>query len=121
MRDIEKSTSILLADGRRILINSRTITSSGRGVAGLQNKDNDISEEKNLSFCFTLTKSGTQSKRSSNIEDFLPLIEQASIAWIDLKVEDFERETVEAGTKIGFSELLIKQLLTRLGLSLIHI
>jgi len=81
----------------------------------LQNRESDLSEEKNLSFCFTLTKSGTQSKRSSKIEDFLPLIEQASIAWIDLKVEDFERETLEAGTKIGFSELLIKQLLTRVG------
>jgi magnesium transporter len=86
-----------------------------RGMTDSQDKVGILSEEKNLSFCFTLTRSGTQSKRSSRVEDFFPLIDQASIAWIDIKVEDYENETVEKGIKVGFSELLIKQLLTRLG------
>ena len=81
----------------------------------LQDKVGTPSEEKNLSFCFTLTRSGTQSKRSSHLEDFLPLIEQASIAWVDIKVDDFEKEIIETGIKVGFSESLIKQLLTRLA------
>lgn len=80
-----------------------------------QDRVGTLSEEKNLSFCFTLARSGTQSKRSSHLEDFFPLIEQASIAWVDIKVDDFEKETIETGAKVGFSELLIKQLLTRLG------
>jgi len=84
-------------------------------MADLQDKTGTLSEEKNLSFCFTLTSGGTQSKRSRNFEDFLPLIEQASIAWVDVKLDDFEKEAVETGVKFGFSELLIKQLLTRLG------
>src|SRR3989304_9767556 len=86
-----------------------------RGMTDLQDKVGTLSEEKNLSFCFTLTRSGTQSKRSSHLEDFFPLIEHASIAWVDIKVDDFEKETVETGAKVGFSESLIKQLLTRLG------
>lgn len=73
------------------------------------------SEEKNLSLCFTLTKNATQSKRSSHLEDFFPLIENASIAWVDIKLGDFEKETLAAGVKFGFSEMLMKQLLTRLG------
>jgi magnesium transporter len=84
-------------------------------MADLQDRIGTLSEEKNLSFCFTLTRSGTQSKRSSHLEDFFPLIEQASIAWVDIKLDDFEKEVVDAGTKFGFSGLLIKQLLTRLG------
>ena len=84
-------------------------------MADLQDKAGTLSEEKNLSFCFTLTSSGTQSKRSRNLEDFLPLVEQASIAWVDVKLDEFEKEAVETGVKFGFSELLIKQLLTRLG------
>jgi magnesium transporter len=74
-----------------------------------------LSEERKLSFCFTLARSGTQSKRSRHIEDLFPLTEQASIAWLDIKVDDFEKEAVEKGIKAGFSELLVQQLLTRVG------
>ncbi len=84
-------------------------------MADWQERANTISEEKNNSFCFTLTAKGTQSRRSSNFEDFFPLIDQASIAWADIKVDDFEKEIVGIGIKFGYSELLIKQLLTRLG------
>jgi len=84
-------------------------------MADVQDKAGTLSEEKNLSFCFTLTSGGTQSKRSRNLEDFLPLVEQASIAWVDVKLDNFEKEAVETGVKFGFSEMLIKQLLTRLG------
>ncbi len=75
---------------------------------------NTLPEEK-ISFCFTLKGRSTQNKRSSNIEEFAPLVEDASIAWIDAKVNDFEKETIETGIKTGFSELLVKQLMTRLG------
>jgi len=84
-------------------------------VTNWQEKANTPSDEKNQSLCFTLSAGGTQSTRSSHLEDFFPLIEQASIAWTDIKVDDFEKEIVETGMKFGYSELLIKQLLTRLG------
>jgi len=100
---------------REFLLIHELIGDGGRCMADLQDKAGALSEEKNLSFCFTLTSSGTQSKRSRNLEDFLPLVEQASIAWVDVKLDNFEKEAVETGVKFGFSELLIKQLLTRLG------
>jgi len=84
-------------------------------MADLQDRVDALSEERKLSFVFTLTRSGTQNKRSRHLEDLFPLTEQASIAWLDIKVDDFEKEAVEKGIKVGFSELLIKQLLTRLG------
>ncbi len=84
-------------------------------MADLQNVDRTLMEEKNLSFYFSLTKNGTQSKRSTHFEDFFPLMENASIAWIDVKIDDFEKEAVETGTKFGFSELMTKQLMDRLG------
>ena len=86
-----------------------------KGITNFPEKVDTLSEEKKLSFCFTLTGTGTQSKRSSNIEDLLPLTEQASIAWLDIKLDDFEKEAMEKGVKVGFSELLIQQLLIRLG------
>ncbi|MCJ7508358.1 MAG: hypothetical protein MUO85_06455, partial [candidate division Zixibacteria bacterium] len=84
-------------------------------MTDLQDRVGTLPEEKNLIFCVTLARSGTQSKRSSHLEDFFPLIEHASIAWLDVKVGDFEKEAAETGIKVGFSELLIKQLLTRLA------
>ena len=71
------------------------------------------SEEKGLGFCATLSDSGTQSKRSSHLKDFLPLIEKASIAWVDIKVDDLQKEALEIATKVGFSQEITKQLLTR--------
>lgn len=83
-------------------------------MADLQDKVSTRSEENASGFCVTLAGSGTQIKRSSHLEDFFPLMEQSSIAWVDIKVDDFEKEAVETATKVGFSELLPKQLLTRL-------
>jgi magnesium transporter len=84
-------------------------------MTDLQHTVGAPSEDKNLSFCFALKRNATLSKRSSRLEDFFPLVEHASVAWVDIKLGDFKRETIDAGVKFGFSELLIKQLLTRLG------
>ncbi len=81
----------------------------------LRNGIGTLSEERDPNFCVTLAQSGIQSKRSSQPEDFFPLIENATIAWLDIKVDDFEKEAMQTGMKVGFSELLIRQLLTRLG------
>jgi magnesium transporter len=115
VRETAKSKSMRLAGKREFLLIHALIRDGGRRMADLQDKTGTLSEEKNFSFCFTLTSGGTQSKRSRNFEDFIPLMEQASIAWVDVKLDDFEKEAVETGVKFGFSELLIKQLLTRLG------
>ena len=82
-------------------------------MSELQKRVDTLSEERNLCFCVTLSESGTQRNRSSHLEDFFPLIDQASIAWVDIKVDNFQKEALETATKIGFSQEIVKQLLTR--------
>ncbi|MDQ1279513.1 MAG: hypothetical protein QG670_775 [Thermoproteota archaeon] len=82
-------------------------------MAGLPIKDDILSEEKNFSYCATLSEIGTQSKRSSHLEDFFPLMNQASIAWVDIKVDDLQKEATGIAIKAGFSNEIVKQLLTR--------
>lgn len=84
-------------------------------MAELQNKFVAPFEEIIDGRCFTLTKSTTESKHSNRLEDLFPLIEHASIAWVDLKLGDFENQAKDTGIKFGFSELLVTQLLTRVG------
>jgi hypothetical protein len=74
-------------------------------------KSDPILDENNRAFCAVLTEKGTQSAYSININDFTPLIDQASIAWIDYIIEDFEKEAVDASVKASFSEQLVKRLL----------
>jgi magnesium transporter len=74
-------------------------------------KSDPILDENNRAFCAVLTEKGTQSAYSININDFTPLIDHASIAWIDYIIEDFEKEATESANKVGFSEQLVKRLL----------
>ena len=73
-----------------------------------------LPQSQNVHFCVTLSEVGTKSRRSSALEDFFFLIEDSSIAWVDLKVENLPTEAVNLAGRLGFSELLVKQLLTRL-------
>ncbi len=79
----------------------------------LQEKGEGRPEGENSGFCVTLSGSGTQIKRSDNLGDFLPSIKKSSLAWLDFKVDDFEKEGTETGTKAGFTELLLRQLSAR--------
>ena len=47
----------------------------------------------------------------SKIDGFTPLIDHATIAWIDYIIEDFEKEATESAAKVGFSDQLVKRLL----------
>jgi magnesium transporter len=74
-------------------------------------KFDPILNENNRGFCAVLTEKGTQSSYSTKIDGFTPLIDQATIAWIDYIIEDFEKEATEFAAKLSFSEPLIKRLL----------
>ena len=89
----------------------------GMQPSQLESLSEDRGPRRARGFCATLSKGDTQSLRSNDLEDFSPLIEKASIAWVDYIVGDFEKEAVEAATKFGFSDLLVTQLLknTRSG------
>ena len=67
-----------------------------------QSKTDFLPDEKSLGYCaILLSENAALSKRSNNYEDFLPLMEQTLIAWIDVKVEDFQEATPLA-TQLGF-------------------
>ena len=89
------------------------VNSWGISKAKSHDKVDTLSKEENLSYCIALSESGIQSKRSDYHGDFLPLIEQSSIAWVDIKVEDIHKEAIETATKFGFSQEMVKQLLPR--------
>lgn len=85
-------------------------------MANVQNNHSDIvCDERIPGFCATRSKSGTQSKCSKNLEEFLPLIEEATIAWVDYIVDDFEKEAAKTAAKAGFSESLVTRLLKNIG------
>ncbi len=75
---------------------------------------NSLLRDPRTCFCAILSDSGVQSKRSSYPEDLFPIIKQASVAWLDVKVDDFDGEALGTAIKVGFSEALVKQLLARL-------
>ena len=74
-------------------------------------KSDPILDENNRGFCAVLTEKGTQSSYSIKIDGFTPLLDHATIAWIDYIIEDFEKEAAESATRVGFSEQLVKRLL----------
>jgi magnesium transporter len=74
-----------------------------------------FSDEKNpyraRGFCGTLNRGKTQAIRSEYIEDFLPFIKKAQVAWIDFIVEDFDKDAAKTAAKLGFTDVLVGSLL----------
>jgi magnesium transporter len=86
----------------------------GNGMASSQNgngNNNSLGEEKCPGFCAIRNEGGTQSLCAKNVEAFLPLIAQASIAWVDYIVNDFDKESLIIANKVGFSETIVRRLL----------
>ncbi|VVB53667.1 CorA-like Mg2+ transporter protein [uncultured archaeon] len=73
-------------------------------------KIDDLGEK---GFCAVVHKGKTQQKQSKDIADFKPLIEQASEAWVDYFVDDFEKEALKAATELGFSKSIVENLLKK--------
>ncbi len=62
-------------------------------------------------FCAVLRGKKTQVAESAKVSNFYPLIRKASIAWIDYVVDDLKKNAVEEANELGFSKLLVKNLL----------
>ncbi|MCX8175121.1 MAG: CorA family divalent cation transporter [Candidatus Micrarchaeota archaeon] len=63
-------------------------------------------------FCATLSKDRKTARLESRLlSDFLPAIRRSSIAWVDYVVDDFDRDAAKCASQLGFSELLVKNLL----------
>jgi len=62
-------------------------------------------------FCATLHGEKTQCVRSDYLEDLEHFIKKKEIVWVDYIVDDFQTEPMRIATKLGFTELLVKNLL----------
>ena len=80
-------------------------------VAAPQTNGSDPNRFMARCFCATLMKKGTQSARSEDLNEFTPLIEKASVAWVDYIADDVRVDAIAAATCLGFSEALVASLL----------
>jgi len=62
-------------------------------------------------FCATLHDEKTQCVRSDYLEDLEHFIKKKDIVWVDYIVDEFETESMRIAIKLGFTELLVKNLL----------
>ncbi len=63
-------------------------------------------------FCVVMQGGGETKRRASrSVDDFLGMINTAQVAWIDFVVDDFEGEVFSTAKALGFSELLVRNLL----------
>ncbi|MDI6720065.1 MAG: CorA family divalent cation transporter [Methanomicrobiales archaeon] len=63
-------------------------------------------------FCVAMSGGGETRRRASrSVGDFLDMVDAAQVAWIDFVVENFEGEVFSAAKTLGFSELLVRNLL----------
>jgi len=62
-------------------------------------------------FCATLSGELTQCVRSEYLEDLEHFVKKSNVAWIDYVVDDFHKESLPVAMELGFSDLLVKNLL----------
>lgn len=62
-------------------------------------------------FCAVIKNGGTQKTASRNISDIMEFAKVSDLAWIDYVMDDVEQDVQNAARVLGFSELLIKNLL----------
>lgn len=74
--------------------------------------DNLILALEEKGFCVALFKDGkTIKKEARSIDAFHSIIKKSSVAWIDYVVDDFKKEAAKIAVSLGFSEILISNLL----------
>ncbi len=64
-------------------------------------------------FCASLKPdASTERRQSSKMDDLLSLVGESSVSWVDCFLDDFEKDPFEMGEKFGFSNSLLKSLVS---------
>jgi magnesium transporter len=87
---------------------------AARGNGGAPANDPGQEIYKARGFYASLRRGKTQCIRSDYLEDLEPFVKEAArteVAWVDYIVDDFQKESLSVAMKLGFSELLVKNLL----------
>jgi magnesium transporter len=82
---------------------------NGNGAAVAAGSESEVYKARG--FCATLHRNHTQGVRSDYLEDLEYFIKNKEIVWVDYIVDDFQKESMRIATKLGFTELLVKNLL----------
>jgi magnesium transporter len=84
---------------------------SGSG-GGVNQKPNEVAPlVENKAFCAVLGPGGTQRRESQSCRDFSDLLPDSDLAWIDYVVDDLEQDLIATATRLGFTELVVRNLL----------
>lgn len=76
------------------------------------NTDKVILALEEKGFCVSLSSDGTTTKKEARkIEEFIEIIQNGSVSWIDYIVTDIHKDALEAAAALGFSEALTSSLL----------
>jgi len=85
-------------------MNEKNSTNNSQGICVLPFE--------NKGFCVTLKADTTTKCDSDKVSDFLNLINEGELSWLDFVVEgDFKKNIIDIAKKLGFSELLIRSLI----------
>ncbi|HTY52181.1 MAG TPA: CorA family divalent cation transporter [Methanomicrobiales archaeon] len=68
-------------------------------------------QAENKAFCAVLGPGGTQRRESGSCRDFADLLPESQLAWIDYVVDDLEQDLIDTATRLGFSELIVRNLM----------
>jgi magnesium transporter len=82
----------------------------GAGVTVQEKAPEVVPAMESKAFCVVIGPNGAQRMESQHCRDFLDMVRGAHLAWIDYVVEDVERDLLETATRLGFSELLVRNL-----------
>ncbi|MBN1682845.1 hypothetical protein JW865_04760 [Candidatus Bathyarchaeota archaeon] len=72
---------------------------------------NHLKNNQNTSYCAYISKNKAGSLFSSNIQDFISIIENSELSWVDCFADDFGGNALTAALMFGFSDSLVSELL----------
>lgn len=75
------------------------------------NGDNIILALEQRGFCAALVNSRAKCAQSQDISDFRPLLRKAAVSWVDYVSENLERDAIPLAEELGFSKLLVTNLM----------
>ncbi|MBM3291408.1 hypothetical protein FJY84_01885 [Candidatus Bathyarchaeota archaeon] len=75
-------------------------------------QSNYLKNKQNTSYCAYISKNVTGSIFSANIHEFVPIVENSEISWVDCFADDFDGSALTVALMFGFSDSLVTELLS---------
>jgi len=86
------------------------MTDEGGAEVPVNERAGEVPAVEKNAFCVVIGPNGALRQESNTCRDFVEMVKGSHLAWIDYVVEDVERDLLETATRLGFSELVIRNL-----------